>query len=148
MTGNKQYIHTHIHPLSSLLRLCSYPTVVEQKTTHFAATFLSLWKGQHYRFTDSILLNPLLLYGKTTSFQPEGDMPSLETKLYRFLGRWMPPDVTRWQFKRKRTRRESVSPFLHFSFRLLTQAIREQRAMCITPSDLASWWSYTLKEEK
>lgn len=56
MTGNKQYIHTHIHPLSSLLRLCSYPTVVEQKTTHFAATFLSLWKGQHYRFTDSILL--------------------------------------------------------------------------------------------
>lgn len=132
--GSEQATYTLIH--ASPVRLFSDPFLIphwwhSRTENHTLATaLLSSWKGQHFRFTDSILLISLLLGGKTTSFQPEGDMRSSETKLYWFLGRRMLPEYNLLNNLKEREWGESVSPFLYFSFPLLTQVISEQRTLC------------------
>lgn len=67
------------------------PTMVtpSSRKTPLFATFLSSHQAQYFSFTDSIWLISLLSCDRNSPFQPEGDMPSSETKLHLFFGRQM-----------------------------------------------------------
>ena len=75
-----------------LLPRILYPTMVllSSRKTPLLPNGLPSHKAQCFNFpTDSILLISLLLHGKNSSLQPEGDPRRSETKLHLFLGRQM-----------------------------------------------------------
>lgn len=68
---------------SLLSEMLSYPAMVtpsRRKPPLFAT--LSSHQTQYFSFPDSIWLISLLSCGRNSSFQPEGDTPSSETKLH------------------------------------------------------------------
>lgn len=76
---------------SLLSGILSYPATVtpSSRKIPLLVTLLSSHQAQYFNFTDSIWLLSLLSCGRNSSFQPEGDMPSSETKLHGFFGRQM-----------------------------------------------------------
>lgn len=75
-----------------LPRIPSYPTMVLvlSRKTSLLPTGLPSHKVECFNFpTDGILLVSLLLHGKNSSLQPEGDPLRSEMKLHLFLGRQM-----------------------------------------------------------